>query len=313
MWYLPVDSRYKTCTVHDNGKIETEVTMTKVRRHDTVIAMEKKDGRSVSHEMLEQIRLQAVLRVLAGENPEETMRRLGLNRTCIYRWISIYKKEGAAGLRAKSISGRPPKIDPERMTDLTKKLSALHTGKFAPTAFVWNFNDVRELVSSEYNMGLSEKTIERMMIRSGIVSQNDMAPGAFFDHLAIQLQSVKRKARQTNRGIYVYAERIVETDVHEKKTIFLAIPERGDIFFMIHNDRPRACAMTGFIARFSERVKAEEKIAILAIDRSKYDLPLWASRHIASSCDAVKIEFLEDAYGAHSGTSLTPISEGLPE
>jgi transposase len=254
--------------------------------------MEKNDGRSVSHEMLEQIRIQAVRRVLAGENPEETMRLLGLNRACIYKWLSVYKEKGAEGLRAKSIAGRPPKLAPESARRLKETLSALHEGKFAQTAYVWNVRSVRELANDEYNVDLSEKTIERFMNRAGILSQNDINNELFVNSAADSFLRLKQLSRETDSELFVYAEKITRSKSNEEETLYLALPVQGYYFFMLHKGRPKTCAMTGFIERFSERLKEAEQNAILAIDRSKYDIPPWATRHIASVCDAVRVEFL---------------------
>lgn len=254
--------------------------------------MEKKDGRSVSHEMLEQIRIQAVRRVLAGENPEETMRLLGLNRACIYKWLSIYKEKGEEGLRAKSITGRPPKLAPESARRLEETLTALHEGKFAQTAYVWNVRSVRELVSDEYNVDLSDKTIERFMNRAGIISHNDIKIDLFVNSSADSFLRLKRQARQTRSELFVYGEKVTKSTTNEEETLYLALPLQGDYFFMLHKGRPKTCAMTGFIARLSGRLKRTGQNAILAIDRSKYDIPPWATRHIATVCDAVRVEFL---------------------
>jgi hypothetical protein len=47
----------------------------------------KIDGRKLSHETLEQIRLMAVRRVQAGEKASRVIASYGLCRTDIYRWL----------------------------------------------------------------------------------------------------------------------------------------------------------------------------------------------------------------------------------
>ena len=44
----------------------------------------KVDGRKLSHEALEQLRVLAVKRVQSGENPEDVIRSLGFARRRIY-------------------------------------------------------------------------------------------------------------------------------------------------------------------------------------------------------------------------------------
>ena len=45
--------------------------------------MEERDGRKISHEALQEIRIRAVLQVEAGESPEVVIKALGFDRTCI--------------------------------------------------------------------------------------------------------------------------------------------------------------------------------------------------------------------------------------
>jgi DNA invertase Pin-like site-specific DNA recombinase len=46
------------------------------------------DARSYSHQTLEEIRIDAVRRIEAGESPEDVISGLGMNRRTIYRWLA---------------------------------------------------------------------------------------------------------------------------------------------------------------------------------------------------------------------------------
>ena len=53
--------------------------------------MKEMDGRTISHEALEEIRMRAVKCVEAGESPEVVVVALGFHRSAIYKWIAAYR------------------------------------------------------------------------------------------------------------------------------------------------------------------------------------------------------------------------------
>ena len=72
--------------------------------------MKKNDGRGLDHATLEAMRERAVRRIQDGENPEDIARVLGLNRSTVYGWLARTRRGGWGALKAKPISGRPPKL-----------------------------------------------------------------------------------------------------------------------------------------------------------------------------------------------------------
>ena len=70
--------------------------------------MKTVDGRTLSHETSEHIRLMAVRRVRAGERPSAVMRSYGLCRTTIYKWLRAVKRSGEKALQARNHPGRKP-------------------------------------------------------------------------------------------------------------------------------------------------------------------------------------------------------------
>jgi transposase len=72
--------------------------------------MSKRDGRSISHEAMEEIRIRAVQRVEEGESPEVVIKALGFSRPRIYEWLARYREGGLDALRAKPVPGPKPKL-----------------------------------------------------------------------------------------------------------------------------------------------------------------------------------------------------------
>jgi transposase len=86
-----------------------------------MLAMATIDGRTLEHNTLEHIRIQAVRRVVEdGESPSAVMQSFGLCRTTIYPWLRDFKEHGWEALAESISEGPTPKLteaQQQRVTD----------------------------------------------------------------------------------------------------------------------------------------------------------------------------------------------------
>src|SRR6266702_7035666 len=68
-------------------------------------SMRKRDGRSLEHKSLEQLRRVAIERVMGGEKPRVVVTSLGFYRTSIYKWLRNHRQWGVEGLRSRKAKG----------------------------------------------------------------------------------------------------------------------------------------------------------------------------------------------------------------
>ena len=73
------------------------------------------DGRTLSHETSETIRIMAIRRVREGERPSDVIRSYGMCRTTIYRWMRTAKRSGERALKAHKHPGPQPRLTPRRI------------------------------------------------------------------------------------------------------------------------------------------------------------------------------------------------------
>src|SRR6202140_3331771 len=76
----------------------------------------KRDGRTLDHKTLEEIRRMAVQRVWDGERPSVVIASFGFSRQIIYKWLREAKGKGRGlrALRSRKGTGRPRKLAPKQ-------------------------------------------------------------------------------------------------------------------------------------------------------------------------------------------------------
>jgi transposase len=80
----------------------------------------KRDGRTLDHKTLEEIRVMAVQRVWEGERPSVVIASYGFARPVIYRWLrdARGKGRGLRALRSRKGTGRPRRLVPKQEQQL---------------------------------------------------------------------------------------------------------------------------------------------------------------------------------------------------
>ena len=75
-----------------------------------------------SPKQLQRRRERAIELLHQGYQPVEVARKLGVDRRSVRRWKAAYNKKGMQGIRAKSASGRPPRLHAKQREKLKRLL-----------------------------------------------------------------------------------------------------------------------------------------------------------------------------------------------
>ncbi|WP_163831523.1 helix-turn-helix domain-containing protein [Spartinivicinus ruber] len=195
--------------------------------------MTKIDGRKLSHEELEKIRIAAVKRVLAGESPELVIKSVGFHRSCIYDWLSQYQKHGEEGLKAKPITGRPPKLTEEHLNQLVSVLQKKPT-EFGIEKALWDRESFKLVIEQTFQVKISKTGVSRLLAKLGIYSKEDYDFSAN-DSLRERVAVIKMEAKKSREVLYFISNHPITNDIDNSPTAIClcAVTAKGDLRFIL--------------------------------------------------------------------------------
>jgi len=116
--------------------------------------MKKKDGRSISHEVLEVYRYRAIELYQKGKSVKEIAFFFGVHRGSVSLWIKTWKEKGKSALKSKKALGPNPKLD---KNDKKKIISWLRKSamEFGFETSLWNCKRIQRMIKKELNKEIS--------------------------------------------------------------------------------------------------------------------------------------------------------------
>lgn len=174
----------------------------------------KRDGRTLSHETLEEMRLLAVDRMAEGESPAAVSASFGLNRTWAYkvRAKARGRGKGKRALRSTCGTGRPPKLTPAQARQVFIWINGKNPMQYGFDFGLWTRQVVGELILQRFGVQLSLAAIGTLLARQGLTPQKPLQRAYQRDPEAIEqwqrkaYPAIARKAKQDKADIYFWDE-----------------------------------------------------------------------------------------------------------
>ncbi|MDY0367431.1 MAG: IS630 family transposase [Candidatus Syntrophosphaera sp.] len=182
------------------------------------------DGRKINRKALEEIRIRAVKRVEAGESPEVVIKALGLTRPRIYEWIAKYREGGVEALRSSKATGRPSKLAGKDLQKIYRLVVGRDPRQLKFPFALWTRGMVRELISREFSVRLSDVSVGRLLHKLGLSPQRPVHRAyqqdqtLVVDWMAKDFPAIKKLAKQEGAAIYFGDEASVRSDYHSGTT-----------------------------------------------------------------------------------------------
>jgi len=237
--------------------------------------MEKLDGRKISPEAMEQIRIRAVQQVQAGESPEAVIKALGFARACIYNWLARYRAGGWQGLRTGSRSGRPKKLSGTQIRSIYRTICDKDPRQLKFSFALWTRAMVASLIKRQFGVKLSLTSIGRLLHQLGFTCQKPLYRAYQRDAELVEqwkkqvFPEIQKRAKKEGATIYFQDESGIRSDFHSGTTwaskgktpliestgarfglnMMAAITPRGQMQFMIVQGTVRAEQICEFLKR----------------------------------------------------------------
>ena len=237
--------------------------------------MAQRDGRSLDHKTLEEIRVRAIEQVQAGESPEDVIRTLGFSRSCIYTWLARYRTGGWGGLKAQALQGRPMKVQPKQMRWVYRTVTGKSPLQYRFEFALWTREMIQILLREQFQLKLSLTSVGRLLKQLGLSCQRplframEQSPELVRQWREQEYPAIQRQARTEGAEIYFGDEAGVRSDCHGGTTwgvkgqtpvvratgqrrsvnMISAVSARGHIRFMLAKGRVNGAVFTEFLRR----------------------------------------------------------------
>jgi transposase len=177
------------------------------------------DGRKLSHEALEHMRILAVRRVVEdGEKPGDVMDSLGLCRTSIYPWLRTYQEQGLAALAEKIAQGPTPKLTDKQRQQVRRWILGKDPRQHGFDFGLWTRRIVQVLIQEKMDIALSLTAVGKLLASLEITPQKPLRRAYERDPLAVEqwrseaYPKLKKKAKKLGAKIFFLDEAGFQSD-----------------------------------------------------------------------------------------------------
>jgi transposase len=196
----------------------------------------KRDGRSLAHNTLEEMRILAVQRMAEGEHPNDVAASFGMHRSWAYkvRAQARGRGRGVRALRSTKGTGRHRKLMRAQEQRVLRWINGKNPMQYGFDFGLWTRNLVRELVQREFAITLSLASIGTMLARLNLTPQKPLQRAYQRDPAAIErwqhdrYPAIAGQARDENADIFFWDESGFRADsVHGRTSHSNCLVDQG--------------------------------------------------------------------------------------
>jgi len=186
----------------------------------------KRDGRTLDHKTLEEIRWMAVQRVREGERPADVIEAYGFHRTTIYKWLRIALRPGGGlrMLKSTPATGRPRSLTPNQEQRVFRWVNGRDPRQYGLDFGLWTRRVVADLIEKKFNVKLGVTAVGELLARLGLTPQKPLQRAYQRDPEAIEMwqrqtfPAIATQAKAEGAEIYFWDESGFRADTVHGKT-----------------------------------------------------------------------------------------------
>lgn len=186
----------------------------------------KRDGRTLDHKTLEEMRRMAVQRVREGERASAVIGSLGLHRTVIYKWLNAAagRGRGLRALRSTPATGRPRTLTPAQERQVFRWVNGRDPRQYGLDFGLWTRRIVALLIERKFGVRLGVTAVGALLAKLGLTPQKPLQRAYQRDPQAIErwqreiYPALARRAKGEGADIFFWDESGFRADAVHGKT-----------------------------------------------------------------------------------------------
>jgi len=307
----------------------------------------KRDGRTLDHTTLEEIRRMAVQRVREGERPSVVIASYGFNRPVIYRWLrqARGRGHGLRALRSRKGTGRPRRLTLKQEQQLFRWINGKDPRQHGFDFGLWTRLIVRKLIGQKFGVNLGVTAVGKLLAKLGLTPQKPLKRAYERDPAAIEAwkrdiyPSIAKRAKRIGAEIYFWDESGFRADAVQGTTwspkgksaivpvpgqrqsvsAASAINARGGFWFVTYKGGMSAEL---FIGMLKDLMRRRRKPLFLVLDSLPAHKAKIVQYYVASTRGKLEFHFLPGYapelnpdelvwnYMKRTGTAKRPLAKG---
>ncbi|MGH9660017.1 MAG: IS630 family transposase [Bryobacteraceae bacterium] len=257
----------------------------------------------------------AVRRVKEGEAPSTVIKRYGLCRTTIYKWLTAERRGGGAALKARKHPGRKPALAPREKLQVRRWINGKDPRQYGFDFGLWTRQIVAALIAQQFGVRLGVTAVGRLLAESDITPQKpwrrayERDPAAIERWTATAFPRLRARAKTDGAKIFFLDEAGVRSDQVLGRTWGLrgrtpevptsgrrpsvsaisAVNARGEFWYEIYTERLNAVRFVELLKHF---MRGRRSPVFLVLDGHPAHVAKVVAEYVQRLAGRLELHFL---------------------